>query len=72
MILPVWAAGEKHKEIDFQQKFQKYQLTLADTLQREGNTITLIKDTHKLKTLKDGLIISFGAGDITYQIRGVC
>jgi UDP-N-acetylmuramate--alanine ligase len=72
VILPVWAAGERHKEIDFQQKFEKYTLTMADSIQREGNTITLIKDKQKIKTLQDGLIISFGAGDITYQIRGVC
>ena len=70
IILPVWSAGEASREIDFKEKFKRYNLTMADNITRANNTITVIKDKEKLKTLDKGLIIGFGAGDITYQIRG--
>lgn len=71
IILPVWAAGETPRDIDFAEKFKHYNLTLADKLQRADNKITLLKGQEALKTLDNGLIIGFGAGDITYQIRGI-
>ncbi|MDA7817266.1 UDP-N-acetylmuramate--L-alanine ligase [Sulfurimonas sp.] len=70
IILPVWSAGEASQEIDFKEKFKRYNLTMADTIKRSNNTIRVIKDKEELKTLDKGLIIGFGAGDITYQIRG--
>jgi len=70
IILPVWAAGEAKRDIDFQEKFKQYNLTMADKISRANNTITVIKDEKDFKTLDKGLIIGFGAGDITYQIRG--
>jgi len=70
IILPVWAAGESVKDIDFQNSFKRYNLTMADKISRANNTITVIKDEKDLETLDKGLIIGFGAGDITYQIRG--
>ena len=70
IILPVWSAGEASREIDFKEKFKEYNLTMADNIKRANNTITVIKDKEDLKTLDRGLIIGFGAGDITYQIRG--
>lgn len=70
VILPVWSAGESSRDIDFIEKFKRYNLTMADTITRANNTITLVKDKQNIKTLDDGLIIGFGAGDITYQIRG--
>ncbi len=71
IILPVWAAGEAPREIDFEEKFKQYNLTMADKIKRANNTITVIKDDKDLETLDSGLIIGFGAGDITYQIRGI-
>ncbi len=71
IILPVWAAGETPRDIDFAEKFKQYNLTLADKIQRANNQITLLKDQQELRTLDNGLIIGFGAGDITYQIRGI-
>ncbi|WP_304546236.1 UDP-N-acetylmuramate--L-alanine ligase [Sulfurimonas microaerophilic] len=71
IILPVWAAGETPRDIDFAEKFKGYNLTLADEIQRANNHITVVKNKETLKTLEDGLIIGFGAGDITYQIRGI-
>ena len=40
------------------------------TIKRANNHITVVKDAQNLQTLDKGLIIGFGAGDITYQIRG--
>jgi UDP-N-acetylmuramate--alanine ligase len=70
IILPVWSAGEASRDIDFKEKFKKYNLTMADNIIRANNSISVIKDKENLKTLDRGLIIGFGAGDITYQIRG--
>ena len=70
IILPVWSAGETARDIDFQESFKDYNLTMADKISRANNTITVIKDNKNLETLDKGLIIGFGAGDITYQIRG--
>jgi len=71
IILPVWRAGEQHKDIEFEKEFKNYNLIMADKIKRENNTIKIIKDNKELKILDKNLIISFGAGDITYQIRGV-
>ncbi|MFT7004013.1 MAG: UDP-N-acetylmuramate--alanine ligase [Sulfurimonas sp.] len=70
IILPVWSAGETPRDIDFKENFKQYNLTMADTIKRANNIITVVKDKKTLKTLDKGLIIGFGAGDITYQIRG--
>ena len=70
IILPVWEAGETKRDIDFEEKFKHYNLTMADKITRANNTITVIKDEKDIETLNEGLIIGFGAGDITYQIRG--
>ncbi|WP_457744762.1 UDP-N-acetylmuramate--L-alanine ligase [Sulfurimonas sp.] len=71
IILPVWSAGEAPRNIDFKESFKNYNLTMADKISRANNTIEVIKDNKNLETLDKGLIIGFGAGDITYQIRGM-
>jgi UDP-N-acetylmuramate--alanine ligase len=71
IILPVWAASEAPRDINFKEKFKQYNLIMADNITRANNTITVVKDKENLKTLDDGLIIGFGAGDITKQIRGI-
>ncbi|MDQ1264148.1 MAG: UDP-N-acetylmuramate--alanine ligase [Campylobacterota bacterium] len=70
IILPVWAAGESKRDIDFAEKFKRYNLTLADKITRANNSINIVKNQETLKTIDKGLIIGFGAGDLTYQIRG--
>jgi len=70
IILPVWAASESEQFIDFENEFSAYNLHFCDRLNRVGNSIELIKDATIIKTLDRGLIVGFGAGDITYQIRG--
>jgi UDP-N-acetylmuramate--alanine ligase len=71
IILPVWSAGEAPRDIDFQEKFKQYNLIMADNIARIDNEISIMKDNEVLKIVDNGLIISFGAGDITYQIRGL-
>lgn len=71
VILPVWRAGEEVQKIDFEQKFQRYNPTFADKVTNKNNCVKLIKDEQTFKQINNGVVVSFGAGDITYQIRGV-
>jgi len=66
IIMPVWSAGEAVREIDFANEFKKYNPTFITTLKRDGDFVDLDID----KKLDTGLVIGFGAGDITYQLRG--
>jgi UDP-N-acetylmuramate--alanine ligase len=65
VILPVWSAGEEKRDIDFVNLFKKYNPTFADKITTTDKKV-IIND----KTYNKGLIIGFGAGDITYQLRG--
>jgi len=71
IILPVYSAGEVKREIDFESNFSKYNLQMADNIKRVNNTIEIIKEDKVTNTLENGLIVGFGAGDITYKIRGI-
>lgn len=70
VILPVWGASEKPIDIDFANLFARYSPIFADKLNRTNNTVELLKNNQVIKVLDSGLIIGFGAGDITYQLRG--
>jgi UDP-N-acetylmuramate--alanine ligase len=65
VILPVWKAGEEHIEIDFKNLFSKYDLEFTDRVEAENGKVKFSNGNE----LKKGLIIGFGAGDITYQLR---
>ena len=69
-ILPVWSAGEKEVEIDFESLFKKYSPRFADKVLREEDKLKLIKDDKCIDEFDGELIIGFGAGDLTYQLRG--
>lgn len=69
IILPVWKAGEKHVEIDFSTLFSSYTPTFASHIQQKEGKIYLYEEDKLLEILDKGLIIGFGAGDITYQLR---
>lgn len=71
IILPVYSAGESKKEINFELDFAKYNLLMADSVKRSNNILHVQKDLETIKELDTGLIVSFGAGDITYQMRGI-
>ncbi len=70
IILPVWKAGEKEVFIDFETEFARHKPIFAEKLKRQGLSIEVMKDEASLLTLDQGLVIGFGAGDITYQLRG--
>lgn len=70
VILPVWPAGEKHVNIDFKKHFSKYNPILADKIIRIDNYFNIILDNKIIDKLDSGLIVGFGAGDITYQMWG--
>ncbi len=70
IILPVWAASEEPRTIDFLKEFSRYNLTMVGKISRDDNSFKLIKDNEKIKILDEGIIVGFGAGDITYQMRG--
>lgn len=70
IILPVWAASEEPREIDFEGRFGHYNLVMCDKLHRAGDTIETLNADTVLKTYDRDLIVGFGAGDLTYQLRG--
>ena len=70
IILPVWAASEEYRDIDFATEFSRYNLLLCDNIQRNGDMIELVRDNEILKTYDKNLLVGFGAGDLTYQLRG--
>ncbi len=69
-ILPVYSAGEKPKSIDFEKEFCTYNPKFTSRINRKQEEINF---TCKNETIsyKEGLVIGFGAGDITYQLRGI-
>lgn len=71
IILPVWAASEEYREIDFASKFSKYNLILADDIVRRGDVIDILVEKKVIKTIEDELVVGFSAGDVTYKLRGV-
>jgi UDP-N-acetylmuramate--alanine ligase len=71
VILPVWAAGEPYCDIDFAALFEKYNPILADKIKVRDRKIDILRDSDILKTYDSSIIIGFGAGDITYQLRGL-
>ena len=70
IILPVWRAGEKEIFIDFEKEFARYSPLLGDKLKRIDAGVEVMKNEQCICTLNKGLFIGFGAGDITYQLRG--
>jgi len=70
VILPIWSAGELPVDIDLKGAFSRYKLLIADSITKENCTVKVFKDGHIIREYYEGLVTSFGAGDITYQIRG--
>jgi len=70
VILPIWSAGEIEVEIDLKGAFSRYKLHMADSITRKDGVVQVIKDGNIITEYHEGIISSFGAGDITYQIRG--
>ena len=70
VILPIWSAGEIEVEIDLKGAFSKYNLTMADSVTKEDGIVKVLKEGHVIREFSEGMVTAFGAGDITYQIRG--
>jgi len=70
IILPIWAAGELEVDIDLKGAFSRYKLHMADSITRKDGVVQIIQDNNIITEYREDLITAFGAGDITYQIRG--
>lgn len=70
VILPIWSAGEIEVDIDLKGAFSRYKLLMADSVTQEDGIVKILKDGHVIREYSEGLVTAFGAGDITYQIRG--
>ena len=65
IILPVWKAGEKEVDIDFKTLFSRYSPIFSESIFAEEGKIKFLD-----QKISKGLVVGFGAGDITYQLRG--
>ena len=70
VILPIWSAGELKVDIDLKGAFSRYKLFMADSVTKEDGIVKVFKDGHIIREYSEGIVTAFGAGDITYQIRG--
>ncbi len=70
VILPIWSAGELEVDIDLKGAFSRYKLHMADKVTRKDGVVQIIQNNNIIKEYREDLITAFGAGDITYQIRG--
>jgi len=70
VILPIWAAGELEMEIDLKGAFSRYKLLMADSVTKEDGIVKVIRNGSVIREYRQGVVAAFGAGDITYQIRG--
>lgn len=70
VILPIWSAGELEVDIDLKGAFSRYKLHMADKITRKDGVVQVIQDNNIITEYREDLITAFGAGDITYQIRG--
>ncbi|MGP1485792.1 MAG: UDP-N-acetylmuramate--L-alanine ligase [Campylobacter sp.] len=71
VILPVYAAGETKIDINLKEEFKAYNPVMTQKVERNGDSISFIDEFGVRNLLDDGLVVGFGAGDITYQLRGV-
>ncbi len=67
VILPVWQVCEEKIDIDFANEFKRYNPIFATSIKKRNRAIELVSNS---KIIDKGLVIGFGAGDITYQLRG--
>ena len=70
VILPVYAAGENPIEVDMKSEFSEYNPIFADKVERVEEGIEFIDEFGVKNRLSDGIVVGFGAGDISVQLRG--
>ncbi|MCD8213360.1 MAG: UDP-N-acetylmuramate--L-alanine ligase [Campylobacter sp.] len=70
VILPVYSAGEAPIEIDMKSEFIRYNPIFTDRVSRVGEAIEFTDEFGVKNRLSDGIVVGFGAGDISVQLRG--
>ncbi len=70
VILPIWSAGEIEVPVDLKGAFSRYKLLMADSVTKEDGVVKVMREGKVIREYDRGLVCAFGAGDITYQIRG--
>lgn len=70
VILPVYAAGESSIDIDIKGSFKEYDPIFADRVERVDENIEFTDEFGVKHRLNDGIVVGFGAGDISIQLRG--
>ena len=75
IILPVYSAGEEPNGLDLVAEFSAIDgassVIFANKIERNGDFIEFSDNFGVRHALKDGLVIGFGAGDISAQMRGI-
>lgn len=67
IILPVYSCGQEKQDINFKKEFKQYNPTFSDFIKVKNEKVLL---SNNKTSIDSGLVIGFGAGDITYQLRG--
>ena len=70
VILPVYAAGENPIEVDMKSEFSEYNPIFTDKVERVEEGIEFTEEFGVKNRLSDGIVVGFGAGDISVQLRG--
>ena len=70
VILPVYAAGENPIEVDMKSEFSEYNPIFTYKVERVEEGIEFTDEFGVKNRLSDGIVVGFGAGDISVQLRG--
>ena len=70
VILPVYAAGENPIEVDMKSEFSEYNPIFTVKVERVEEGIEFTDEFGVKNRLSDGIVVGFGAGDISVQLRG--
>lgn len=70
VILPVYSGGEADNGINLKKEFKELRPNFAKRVFNEDGAITFNDEFDVKHRMDEGLVIGFGAGDITYQLRG--
>lgn len=71
VILPVYSAGEEPNDIDLKAEFSDKNVIFTDFIQRVGESIEFSDEFGVKHRLDEGVVIGFGAGSISNQLRGI-
>lgn len=70
VILPVYSGGEADNGINLKKEFKELRPNFAKRVFNKDGAITFNDEFDVKHRIDEGLVIGFGAGDITYQLRG--